>query len=176
MMIPGCPWTGPVSRADPPIRRTLPESRPRAAAGWLQPSDPIPGGCWLFGQGEDEVELRSDWMAGGVQQHGAVGAGGFAGAAGDGERGVGAVVEEGALDGDVAAGKQGCPGAFPFGHAGRNGADAVTVVGGDLPRVGGVKDRVVEAKHVTPAVLGRMELLHRVGDRMLDYMNDHAMV
>src|SRR6516162_4772348 len=159
MMIPGCPWTGPVSRADPPTRRTLPESRPRAAAGWLQPSDPIPGGCWLFGQGEDEVELRSDWMSSGVQQHGAVGAGVFAGAAGDGERGVGAVVVVGALDGDVAAAKQGCPGAFPFGLAGRDRADAVAVVGGDLPCVGGVVDRVVEAEHVTQAQFGGMELL-----------------
>src|SRR6516164_9438231 len=157
MMIPGCPWTGPVSRADPPTRRTLPESRPRAAAGWLQPSDPIPGGCWLFGQGEDEVELRSDWMAGGVQHDGAV-------------------VEEGALDGDVAAAKQGRPGAFPFGLAGCNGADAEAVVGADLPCVGGVKGRVVEAEHVTQAVVGRMELLHGVGDRVLDHMDDHRMV
>src|SRR6516165_4066451 len=79
-----------------------------------------------------------------MQQHGALGAGVSAGAAGDGERGVRAVVEEGAFDGDVAGGKQGCPGTFPFGHAGRHGADAVAVVGGDLPCVGGVKDRVVK--------------------------------
>src|SRR5215472_10437970 len=115
-------------------------------------------------------------MAGSVQQHGALGAGVLAGAAGDGEGGVGAVVVVGAFDGDVAAGKQGCPGAFPFGLTGRGGADAVAVVGGYLPGIGGVVDRVVPAEHVTHTFAGGMELLHGVGDRVLDDVNDHRMM
>ncbi len=78
-----------------------------------------------------------------MEQHGALGAGVPAGAAGNGERGVGAVVVVGAFDGDLAAGKQGCPGAFPFGLTDCDSADAVAVVGCYLRCVGGVVDRVV---------------------------------
>src|SRR6516165_7613711 len=128
--------------------------------------------CWLIGQGEDEVVLRSDGVACGVEQHGALGAGVLAGAAGDGERGVGAVVVVGAFDGDLAAGQEGGPGAFPFGLAGGDRADAVAVVGGDRLCVGGVVDRVVPGEHVTQACGVRVELLHGVGDRVLDDVND----
>ena len=73
----------------------------------------------------------------------------------------------------MAAGQQGCPGAFPLGLAGRDRAYAGAIVGSDLPRIGRVVHRVVEAKHVTDAVLGRMEHLHRVVYRMLDDMDDY---
>jgi len=64
-----------------------------------------PAAVWRsVGEGEDEVELRSGRVAGGVEQHGAFSAGESAGAADDGEGGVGAVVEEGPFDGEVPAG------------------------------------------------------------------------
>ena len=102
-----------------------------------------------------------------MEQHRASRADVFPGTSGDGECGVGAIIEEFAFDGDVAGSKHGCEVALPLGAACHNRVNAVAVVSGDLLGVVGVENGVVEAQHITDAVGRRMELLHRVGQRVL---------
>src|SRR3954469_15551864 len=104
----------PVSRGD---RR---RARGPPVAPWISPPDV-----------EDERELRA--VLPGVQLHRAAGAAEAAGPAGDRERDV-LRVEEGPLDGDLAAGQDRRPGPFVAGAL--DGAQARAVVGADLRGVG----------------------------------------
>src|SRR5579872_2098255 len=92
-------------------------------------------------------------------------------AAGDGQRGVGAIVVVWAFDGDVATAQEDRPKALPFGLTSGNGAGALAVIMSYLVFILSIEYGVVEAQDVAQRHIGWMELLHGVGDGVFNDMH-----
>src|SRR6185437_6861125 len=74
------------------------------------------------------------------------------------------------FNGDLSCWQDDRPETFPFLLTGRDGANALAVVGADLMLVGGIKDGIMEAEDIAERIRRGMEHLISVSDGMFHHV------